>query len=378
MRNLCMKKIINLLFNDFTNDNRVLKISKSLQNNGYEVTLVATHFDKELPKEDVVEGIKVKRFKVGRIRLLPLNLILFWVSIVRNFRKENIFHCNDLYTLPPAYVIKKFFNKEAKIVYDCHEHETEAGVYIDKPVIKFFAKVFERKMIKEADKVITVSESIADDYVKMYRIEKPSLVLNCPVYKNYPKKDLFRKKFGIGKDKVLFLYQGEYLKGRGVEELVNIFKKIEHENEKLVLILLIYVEKTDIIKEEIKDSKNIYLHEKVSVLEYMEYVSSADWGVFLLKNTCKSYNYSLANKLFDYMMASVPVIVSDLKEMGNFVKEYKVGHVIPEASTSKDIIKLLGKASQEKSEYYQSQLDLVAKRYNWEEQEKVLLKVYKI
>lgn len=373
-----MKKITNLLFNDFTNDNRVLKISRSLQNNGYEFTLVATHFDKELPTEEVIEDIKVKRFNVGRIKLLPLNLVLFWVSIVKNFRKEKIFHCNDLYTLPPAYIIKKFFNKEAKIVYDCHEHETEAGVYIGKPVIKFFAKVFERVMIREADKVITVSESIANDYVKMYEIEKPSLVLNCPVYKKYPKKDLFRKKFGIGKDKVLFLYQGEYLKGRGVEELVNIFKKIEHQNEKLVLILLIYGEKTDIIKEEIKDSKNIYLHEKVSVSEYMEYVSSADWGIFLLENTCKSYNYSLANKLFDYMMASVPVIVSDLKEMGNFVKEYKVGYVIPEAYSSKDTIKLLGKASQEKAEYYQSQLDLVAKKYNWEEQEKVLLKIYEI
>ena len=221
-----MKKVINLLFNDFTNDNRVLKISRSLQNNGYDVTLVTTHFDKELPKEEIIEGFKVKRFNVGRVKILPLNLILFWIVVIKNFRKENIFHCNDLYALPPAYIIKKFFNKKAKIVYDCHEHETEARIYIGKPVIKFFAKMFEKVMIKEADKVITVSESIADDYVKIYGIEKPSLVLNCPVYRVEKKEDLFREKFNIPKDKILFLYHGAYLKGRGVETLVNIFKEL--------------------------------------------------------------------------------------------------------------------------------------------------------
>ena len=50
-----MKKITVLLFNDFVNDNRVLKECRSLQENGYEVQLYATHFDKKLPLEDYIE-----------------------------------------------------------------------------------------------------------------------------------------------------------------------------------------------------------------------------------------------------------------------------------------------------------------------------------
>lgn len=158
------------------------------------------------------------------------------------YKKEEIFHCNDLYALPPAYIIKKFFNKDVKIVYDCHEHETEAGVYLGKPLLKWLAKIFERKMIKAVDSVITVSDSIAQDYVRLYQIKKPHLVMNCPNYKRYRSFNLFREKFNIGEDKTLFLFQGEYLQGRGVEKLIEIFKELEKVNESLALILLVYGE----------------------------------------------------------------------------------------------------------------------------------------
>jgi len=229
-----MKKVINLLFNDFTNDNRVLKISRSLQNNGYKVTLVATHFKKNLPKEEIIEGFRVKRFNVGRIKFLPLNLILFWLVVIKNFRKEKIFHCNDLYALPPAYIIKKFFNKDAKIVYDCHEHETEGGIYIGKPILKYLAKIFEKRMIGIADEIITVSDSIAEDYVELYGIDKPKLVLNSPPCWEEGKYDLFRERFNIPKEKEIFLYQGQYMKGRWVEELIGIFREIKDRNKELV------------------------------------------------------------------------------------------------------------------------------------------------
>jgi hypothetical protein len=187
-----MPKVINLLFNDFTNDNRVLKESRSLQKNGFQVELLATQFDKTLPREEDVEGIKVKRINVGHFKFLPLNLILFWIKAISRYRKEKIFHANDLYGLPPAYFIKKVFNKDAKIVYDCHEHETEAAIYVGKPILKKIASIFEEKMIYSADAVITVSESIAEEYEQIYGIKKPYLVMNCPYLRDYEGRDLFR------------------------------------------------------------------------------------------------------------------------------------------------------------------------------------------
>jgi glycosyltransferase involved in cell wall biosynthesis len=370
-----MKKVTNLLFNDFTNDNRVLKISRSLQNNGYDVTLVATHFNKKLPREEVIEGFKVKRFNVGRIKFLPLNLILFWFVIIKNFRKEKIFHCNDLYALPPAYIIKKFFNKEVKIVYDCHEHETEGGIYVGKPILKYIAKIFEKKMIGLADEVITVSDSIADEYVEMYGIDKPKLVLNSPPYWEEGKHDLFRGEFDIPEDKIIFLYQGKYMKCRGVEELVEIFRELKDKNKNLVLVFLLYGEGVGDLKKQAKGCGNIYFHDKVSVLEYMKYVSSADWGIFLLQNTCKSYDYSLANKVFDYIIGGLPVIVSNLKEMSEFVRKYEIGYTV-NSEYVEGVVQLLETIDKEKKEEFLPNLKKVAREYCWEEQEKVLIRLY--
>lgn len=369
------KKVINILFNDFTNDNRVYKESRSLIKGGFFVELVATRFDKRNSATEELDGIKIERVPVGKLELLPLNLFFFWFNVVKKYKKEEIFHCNDLYALPPAYIIKKFFNKDTKIVYDCHEHETEAAVYLGKPLLKWLAKAFERRMIKEVDSVITVSDSIAEDYERMYRINKPYLVMNCPNYKIYKKGDLFRKKFNLGEEKILFLFQGEYLKGRGVEELIEVFRELEKINKNLVLILLVYGKGIEDLKEDIAESSNIFWHDKVSKEVYMEYVASADWGIYLMENICKNHEYALPNKLFDYVMANLPVVVSDLKEMKEFVEENRIGYTI-DSTDRKKIIELLKSMKTEDREIFNEELNKTAKKYSWEEQEKVLLKIY--
>jgi len=370
-----MRRITNLLFNDFTNDNRVLKQSKSLQNNGFDILLVATHFDKNLPKEEETEGFKVKRFNVGRIKILPLNLILFWIAILKNFRKEDIFHCNDLYTLPPAYIIKKLFNKDAKIVYDCHEHETEAQIYVGKPLLKKIAAIAERLMIHSTDTVIVVSDSIGKDYMSMYNVNEPVLIMNTLPYKEYQNLDLFRKEFEISNNKIIFLFQGIYKKGRGVETLIEVFQELYQSNKNLVLILLTWGKDIEHLKDLIAKTPNIYLHKRVSIDSYMNYVASADWGILLLENVCKSYDYAMPNKLFDYLMGGLPVVVSNLKEMSKFVRENKVGYTID--PDNKDlIVDLLKDFNKNTKMAFLSNLSPVAKKYCWEKQEKRLLKIY--
>ena len=54
-----MKKIIILLFNEYTNDIRVYKESNSLRKAGFKVHIVAT-LAKGLKKNEVVNGINIK------------------------------------------------------------------------------------------------------------------------------------------------------------------------------------------------------------------------------------------------------------------------------------------------------------------------------
>ena len=307
---------------------------------------------------------------------ISLNLLLFWYSVIKNYYKSEIFHCNDLYTLPPACLIKIFFNKKAKIVYDCHEHETEAQIYVGNPILKIASKIAERKLIHYADKVIVVSNSIMEDYIDMYKIEPPVLVMNCPSFQTYKDEKYFRKTFNIPSDYIILLYVGIYKQGRGLENLIDLFRQATRRNKKLSLVLLTWGDGIDELKESIKNDENIFIHGSAPLDVFMSYVASADFGVLLLENISKNNDYALPNKLFDYVMAKLPVITSNLKEMAEFVKVNKVGYVVDLESQNK-MIDLIVRINMNMKKSLLPNLEKTRKIYTWEEQEKKLLNLYK-
>lgn len=367
-----MKKIIILLFNEFTNDIRVYKESNSLRKAGFKVHIVAT-LAKGLKRNEIVNGISIERLKVDYINIFLINLIVFWIKAMLKYRKNSVYHCNDLYTLPIGAGIKILFNNKAKIVYDCHEHETEAYIYKKKPYIKKIAKFIEKKLIKYADHIITVSNSIALDYKKRYNIKKPTLVLNCPKYVKYQKGDLFRNIFNISKNTKIVLYQGEYREGQGLETTISAFNKIKNINA--VLILLGYGKKRGVITSSFDKSKRIFIHKTVSIEKYMNYVSSADFGIHLLENNCINHEYALPNKFFEYIMAGLPVIVSNLIEMRTIVEKYKIGFIVKK-NTIDELSKILIKLDKVDYKKMKNNLLKIAKIYSWENQEKKLINIY--
>ena len=54
----------------------------------------------------------------------------------------------------------------------------------------------------------------------------------------------------------------------------------------------------------------------------------AKLGLSLEEDLGASYHFALPNKLFDYLQAGLPVLVSALPEMKAVVSEYKVGEVL--------------------------------------------------
>jgi glycosyltransferase involved in cell wall biosynthesis len=53
-------------------------------------------------------------------------------------------------------------------------------------------------------------------------------------------------------------------------------------------------------------------------------------GLSLEENLGLNYYYALPNKLFDYIQAQVPAVVSDLPEMRDLVTTYKTGKILYE------------------------------------------------
>ena len=370
-----MRKITSIVLNNFTNDSRVLKENLSLQKAGYDVTVVALH-EESLEEFENIQGVKVHRVKLKSINwsknlLISLFKYLEWsYRIVKQYRKSDFVHCNDLSALPIGVAIK-LFNRNVKIVYDAHEYETEVdGLVGAKKTLTVF---FEKRLIKYVDKTITVSDAISDEYVRLYGITKPELVLNTPHYKEVEKKNIFREKFNIKENQTIFLYQGSLSTGRGIEILLDTFKELD--DSQSVMVFMGYGILEELVKNTSSSYENIYFHEAVSPEILLDYSSSADFGISTIEDSCLSYRYCLPNKMFEYSMAEVPVIVSNLPEMKKVVEKYHLG-VVAEENTPKGLKKAIEKAIMLDKKLLREKMKEAKKIYNWEEQEKVLLKVY--
>jgi glycosyltransferase involved in cell wall biosynthesis len=368
-------KVASLVLNNFTHDNRVLKECVTLQNNGYDVTVLAYH-EPGLEEHEEMMGIKIHRIKLtskewSRNRILQIFKFLeFMYRIIREHQHHDIYHCNDLNALPIGYVIKRFFQKRAKIVYDAHEYETERNGL--SKLDRRFSQFLERRLISNANSVITVSQGIAEEYQRLYGV-KAEVIMNCPIYSEVPSSNVLREKLGIADGAKIFIYLGAIVNGRGVEGTLEAFKSIEDPN--MVIVFLGYGTLVDMVKDAASKHDNIYFHEAVSMLELMKYTAGADYGLSLIENICLSYYYSLPNKFFEYIMAGVPVIATNLHEMKKIIEEDGVGH-ITESNSSDSILNAVNEMAKKDKGAFQTALAVAAKRYSWEQQESRLLNLY--
>lgn len=163
-----------LLNNNFVNDYRVYREAKTLVDAGHEVTILALRNKKGLPEYEEKDGIKIKRVFNYDLNLSP-NLfkeIKANLQIVKSAKRENadIYHAHDLDTLIPAHIASKANN--SKLIYDSHELWWSKTINYNK-LIRFSAqliwRVMERMLIKKADIVITVNNSIASFIEKNIR-----------------------------------------------------------------------------------------------------------------------------------------------------------------------------------------------------------------
>ena len=67
----------------------------------------------------------------------------------------------------------------------------------------------------------------------------------------------------------------------------------------------------------------------------LEHTADADVGVSLLQDTCENHRLALPNKVFEYVAAGVPVVVSDLPELTGLVEEHGIGWTTPPADPAR-------------------------------------------
>jgi glycosyltransferase involved in cell wall biosynthesis len=83
----------------------------------------------------------------------------------------------------------------------------------------------------------------------------------------------------------------------------------------------------------------------------------------------------LPNKLFDYIQAKIPVIVSNLPEMRKIIDEYKVGKVLYERSP-KNLAKMVIEMLEIGKKPWQESLHKTSNELVWENEKMKIKKIF--
>jgi glycosyltransferase involved in cell wall biosynthesis len=357
-----LKRVIVAVTNDISTDQRVAKVCNTLFHNNFEVLLIG----RKLKNSKIVERkYKTKRFNLvfnsGFLFFAEYNFRLFFFLL---FSRKNILLSNDLDTLLPNYLISVLQRK--KIVFDSHELFPEIPELIARPTVKKIWLSLEKNILPKLKNNYTVCNSIAHFYKNKYNIHFET-IMNLPTKKEI-EKGMFTFKTATKK---IILYQGAVNIGRGLENLIETMKFLEHH----LLIIIgdgdIYKSLKESVSSQKLNNKVIFLG-KITPKELHKLTPLADVGISLEEDLGLNYRFSLPNKIFDYIQAEVPILVSNLPEMSAIVNHYNVGEIVLDKTPEK----LANQIKQLLEKDFTQKLKVAKAGLIWEKQEQKLMAIF--
>ncbi len=313
-----MKTVSLSVINDLVTDNRVHKVCQTLQQMGFSPVLIGRQLRHSQPVSRTYQTHRMKLlFRKGPLFYLEYNLRLFF--LLRKLAPD-IFVANDLDSLPANFLVSRL--KHKPLVYDSHEYFTEVPELIGRPRVQNIWLWLEKKMVPKVNAAYTVCGSIADIYRQQYGVD-------FKVVRNLPEKSLATppefKLPNLNNRKVI-LYQGALNMGRGLEAAIRAMQFIDG----AVLVLAGNGDIAEPLKQLAEKqgvANQVIFTGRLALEQLAGLTRLADLGLSIEEDLGLNYRFALPNKLFDYIQAGVPVLVSDLPEMRNVVEEYQVGAI---------------------------------------------------
>ena len=369
-------RICHITINPIDYERRILNQAQSAIEVGYQVDIISLR----LPGNEggntqlrpYVWPLETPFYKGGVLKFLHFNWKVFLFLIKKPLE---IIHCHDLWVLPAAVVLSFF--KHCNLIYDAHEFYGGLEVFTRNKIRKKIWMVFEYLAIPRVDVLITVSEQLAELYQKKY----PNLK-SVRVIRNLPKTEfsdegLKTSGFPVTKDAVI-LFQGHFRPGRGLLNLFKAFSEIEDAH----LVMIGGGELEEDLKE-VVEKKN--LAKRVTFMGYLptddliRTTAQADLGIALFEPTSINYAYALPNKFFEYIMAGIPVLASNIKTFEDYIGTYQVGLTVDPSDISAISRKLVDMLSDgEKMRQWRSNARKASKELNWELEAKKLIQIYEL
>lgn len=369
-----MKKVLMLRSNPFAPDERVYKEAKSLINNGYDVTVLCWDRELKLPQKEVFDGIKIERIgpKAGYASLKELlfKMPLFWIKLFKKAygNEFDVVHCYDYDTLPAGVWLKLF--KRKKLVYDALELFLS---YTGDKLVDNGMFFIERIHLPFIDALIYTNEERLKIFLERTSLNKKTIIIH-----NYPELGIKPK---IKADKLIFQYNGRIEKDRNIFNIVKAFKEFKNVDIIFYIIGNHYNDYGSLIKEYLKENniKNVVFKDFIPLDELLEFLKTTYIGfVPLLKDSLNNM-IPEPNKLYNYFATCNFAVVEDLPYLKKIVVDEELGISCDFSNIEdiKDKIKWILNSKENVEIMTENAYNKYLEYYNWENEEKKLVKLYK-
>jgi glycosyltransferase involved in cell wall biosynthesis len=319
-------------------DARVMREATALVKAGFAVSIVDIEQEYSRPTQENISGVCVKHiflpgsFDSSRFKLWSLVKVVKSriYSVYRIMQlPADIYHAHDVSALPACYIAARLRRKP--LIFD--SHELPLCNLAGSPWFRFkklFALIL-AAIIPRFAGVITVSPPIVQEMRNCYHARKVALIRNLHSFQVVSKSDRLRHFLSLGPEIRIALYQGNLQPSSGLDILVHAACFLEPD---IVIVMMGKGVGTTPIELEALIARQgvadrVKIIPPVPYEELLDWTASADIGLTTLPpNYSESIRMCLPNKLFEYLMAGLPVLTSQLDAVVDILHTHQVGQVV--------------------------------------------------
>lgn len=356
-------------------DDRIFyKQARSLVRAGYDVTLVSPH-----EQDEEVDGV--------RILSVPKNLTRWGRMLATSGRvllqglkvKATIYHFHDPELIPVGLLLRLLGKK---VIYDIHEYNAETVLTKHwlptgaRGAVSRAVMWLDRYAVRKMSSVVVVNEHMAELFRAGLSLPRPIVAVH-----NYPELPEVAGDAGHSCDEPVAIYVGSLSKDRGLEILLEMGERLKRAHAQARVQVLGPLDLAGVRAEyAFVDRWGAYGVEHLGTVAHRDVAKRLRHARVGLIPWLPTPNHlkGIPVKLFEYMLAELPVVASDFGFISQIVRDTGCGLLVPpgDAAALSKAIEVLLRDPSRAAEMGQRGRMAVLDRYNWGSEEKKLLALY--
>ena len=310
--------------------------------------------------------------------------------------QPDVIHVHDMAALYLGYKLSQ--RLKVPFIFDSHELETHRSPPLPK-LMKLQVQRLEQRCLPKAAAVTTVGQEISKYLRESYNIPAPRVIYNAPAKSPTPMPGRWAQHAGgdflgelrtdvnLAPEVPLLAYTGNIAINRGIEETINALAYIKEQRADkfapfgplhLALVGRCQPVVQGGLEQKIKAlglEGHVHFQPPVPASGVSRYISSATVSVIPIIPVALSYEYAMPNKLFEAMIARLPILGSRLTEMSQTIASHHLGESFAHGN-SQDFADKLFVILSNREQYLGATRDAAIDQLCWEAQEEVLLSVF--